>query len=1556
MPAHAARPTGMRELFAVALALSLVSFAGAALVTHALVCLTQRHASALKRHSGKQLLVSLASLVVSGAASGLQALLATLAGLVRWWLLFGAVVALFSTLHVTYTEYPQVWLEGARFYNAAVGPYVHQLVVVPLQVADVLLRALLPLWNSAVWFAKALAVQGLLPILIDEAQTVLKMAGALMDLVTHLSASLFAFVDGFNCTGAACLYPEAGVLDLLSSLGALREFVALGGRLLAAVCSTLSAPVDLLVYPLLDLNLAEGVHSLANAVLQLTLVLPRATWERCRLAGAGDGPFGLMMCTPDLTPVFNFLVAGLGSLGLAVDNWINIAFLIVRQAVTGEAGAACDAAYGGAIPDILADAKLFPGGESVVVGLTQWTYAVTDGITAVYAGHSDLDVRVQQWLFPMDLTFGFAAVAYSAVHDLDVSTLSSGVTTGASQTNDLLGCNCTDTAGGAVILCSILPFAGVPSGATAGQYLLQALFPDLVTPTQLACAGIDVYVKSVRWPYTRYTRPGAGPATVGSSQTTLATTDCISRGTCRETDATVWVVPRCGQDASPNGPLACVPTAACFPFCMAVRPTGSGRENLMLAGAGLWRNGLTVLARDCGLAQTAPESMLPSAGQPGATTSAVPSSGDDTLAAAGLAAPIYAFPPPGAPCQPAARVRSTVPGTRTRVAANVMAAGQPFVIVGDAILTELDAGGGQSTVHVERLGGDETNVFSLAPLGLGLPAVPKTPVPSEQATYSDGQHVLIPYRYQTTTGAAAASRDYVFYASNPSMDTYTAYLSYCSRPPDDPSLPQMGLQFDTSYAPIQIFRVAAYRRCAASACGPDLVRKVQLPSFVTNLTRNCDQTFDALVLAMEYLNEDNIAVTVLETNVRRWQAETGTWRPGGGTRTKTLWLNPPTMQVRDTIWQTVLPSSTFATLCPSQQVLPRLGSFATEVALAGVFLVRGALFAILYTPAMVPIWAAGNACPAVPGGSYHHGVLANCGAGLYSLDDYFDSLDDAAALFWHSLTLLGQLVAPAVGQAASPLTDVLEGMEQYGRGTVDLWTARASVMTLTKLPVREGLLSLWGAVQAGTGHPQAAALAGQAASAICRFTAKHTAAVALQMVQAVLQGASMSAADAWRLVWAEMYDARAEFTAAVTRKSHLGCAGLRQLFGLGNPWSDLLYYQCIASAELIDNLMQLGLNLFVQIPMVKCVCKDTSGQDLMGFVQGTCKGLVPTTLLPTLYTIASQASGRYNLQGLACSGLLDTARLAINSSMDPWFQAQYGGLDALSGAIDYAMFAFDQSAGRCSDFAHDPHAVVIVPYPSEYFQGCAKTSRCKSLCSAEWADFRAAMQPPVPQAEMSVVAESLFFPGQLDASLQLANASASIEINGTGKCLARAAPAPQDTAIAVAELDGRTLTVTVWCVPMMPSSTVYRATFAGLGPVALPGDVLRIAFGGPGWVALLLQVSTVQVVAWVDASGMHFPRSPAAFLAPGLDYVSIMNLWCVGLHGFIHHSGERETHQCGGSARKSAGVRTRGCPFRARAFRAGGLLGLSDQLSLAICSSWSSGTLHSTKSSTRFKK
>jgi len=270
---------------------------------------------------------------------------------------------------------------------------------------------------------------------------------------------------------------------------------------------------------------------------------------------------------------------------------------------------------------------------------------------------------------------------------------------------------------------------------------------------------------------------------------------------------------------------------------------------------------------------------------------------------------------------------------------------------------------------------------------------------------------------------------------------------------------------------LRVFRVSAYRRCAAYSCGPDLVRSVTFDGFSRRFRRECDEVFNVSIAGLEYLNEDNIAVTLESSPVTAWDTGTATFLRANRT---TYWLNPATMRVRRTVWQADPASSGIPTqippLCPAMQRLPRMGTFAAELVNAAVFLLRYVIEAIAYTPGMVAVWSssAGARCPA-PGSTMYHSVLATCGGGVFALDDFFDSLDDAAAVFWHGLSLVARLVAPEDRPGiAQPITNVLDGMSQYGQGAVDVWAGGAGVLTLTRVPIREQ------AMQVSDTHPNPA--------------------------------------------------------------------------------------------------------------------------------------------------------------------------------------------------------------------------------------------------------------------------------------------------------------------------------------------------------------------------------------------------------------------------------------------------------------------------------------------------
>lgn len=108
----------------------------------------------------------------------------------------------------------------------------------------------------------------------------------------------------------------------------------------------------------------------------------------------------------------------------------------------------------------------------------------------------------------------------------------------------MLACNCSDTPDGIEILCAILPMNGVPSGQSPPNYLMQVLFPDELAARLIGtCASADISVHSNRFPATRFETQSVGLG-AGQTRTSLPSPDCASRGTCREMDATVYVIPR----------------------------------------------------------------------------------------------------------------------------------------------------------------------------------------------------------------------------------------------------------------------------------------------------------------------------------------------------------------------------------------------------------------------------------------------------------------------------------------------------------------------------------------------------------------------------------------------------------------------------------------------------------------------------------------------------------------------------------------------------------------------------------------------------------------------------------------------------------------------------------------------------------------------------------------------------------------------------------------------------------------------------------------------------
>ena len=731
----------------------------------------------------------------------------------------------------------------------------------------------------------------------------------------------------------------------------------------------------------------------------------------------------------------------------------------------------------------------------------------------------------------------------------------------------------------------------------------------------------------------------------------------------------------------------------------------------------------------------------------------------------------------------------------------------------------------------------------------------------------------------------------MFYAAPPALQCMQAYMDYCRlKASGSDILPQMGFLLTSSYAPIRIYRVKAYQQCSAYSCGSNLVAYVQFAGLDTAyLSADCKGSFNVSVVRLEYLNEDNIAVVVKYSTYAEYNVATGAIN-GANSGYRTYWLNPPTMKVSTTVWQTSVPASNYATLCPAMQRLPRVGTLGAELINAGVFLLRWAVNAILYTPGMAPIWRAGGACPA-PGASQRHTVLMNCGQTLFSLDDFFDSLDDATAVFWHSLTVLAQLTAPTGTEpgGVSPLIDILQGMDQYGFASVDLWSARSEVISLLQIPVFDQVDKTMAVLQSSAGS-DTMMIAGvfkvqTATIAWARFAYKAVSEIALVIAKEVLQGKDQTAQHIWQAVWATLYDLQTEYTSVITDRNLMACGGLRLMFGLDNPWANLLYSSCAMNAEYYASMLQMTMDVFVEIPMVKCVCKDSAGQNARSYVENTCAPNLPVTIRPKLYMIVNQLQGlaSSNFRQMACDRVVSDLQTKLQGELDPVFESFQSAAESLASLVDYTLTPWDKDAGHCLDFQTDPHVVVLVPQPVDYFAKCADTTLCHSLCGSLWQAFQAANVTAVDLPEVTFETESLFFPGKYDPALVMTNATAATEIDGAGVCTNRGAGVPADFCLAVAQLNGKAMGVQMYCAPQVPGESVYvvSSSVAGYGPRTLPGDVMDAAFldEAASTLGLLLRVGSADAVYLMTAAGLAL--LPPVPVPAQYQLVRVVSMWAV---------------------------------------------------------------------------
>jgi hypothetical protein len=1320
--------------------------------------------------------------------------------------LVGAILFFYAILYsltafwyVLYEDYPQVLVYFTEFYSKRIGPFLHGYFFMPMDLLNLVIKVILPFYNSVVWIARGLLSKGLFPILWDLMEFLTDFGVAMLLLGQNLSMSLINFIYNLNCDDLSCIEKPA-VFDLLTPMGNVRDIAVVTSKIGSGVCSVLTLPLDWILYPWIDAGFARALHSFINSGFHLVVHAPRAALKRCDNYGGAKKHTDVLMCTPDLAPAFDHAVSGLRDLGVVVDNWLGVGAAMARRSLTG-------------LPDDCQNKMTNPqkfrmtgllSNAQTVVGLTDWLMAASNGSHAYFWGQVTSDTAIRLWPETVDVRMGLAAVAFDESAEVEISGVTQGRRPSGRQTTSILGCRCLDTNEGIVVRCSILPLQG---GATQTTHSFDVVFQDSTWAKRMECRAVEISVRSVRWPVRRYEGRSVPFAT---GYVEVPEIDCMSKGSCESIDATIWLVPRCDV-LSPEQCSDVAVGTSCFPFCMAARVSGGRNGNPVFVNAETWRSGKQILMRDCAL-QSSDSSVdfrfVSSAGKVASV-----GLGETTLSGVSTTKLFVSGSGDGSFCQSAQKIASWIPTNTTSradprsVPAYVRRRGQPFAIAGDSILMEFLTPDGASTVEVDRLSGNQRDVYSLVPGWAGLPTVPKLMVPLQELSTSERSRVVVPFDFTATRVPSTASRNYIFYAVSPDLRIFEAYLEYCR---DSSTLPRAQIMMLSSYSALRVYRVRAY--CQESCESGDLTSQYTFDGFSdgkfseAEFPQDCSRVYNASIDALEYVNEQNLAVTV--------QVADKTYNPitreGSNSSYVTYWLNPQTMKVKSgEMWTIEVPSSLTAGLCVLADGVPHLGSLGAELAISALHLFHAGSGALLYMPGMLSFWRGGAVCPLESRG---HSVLASCGESFLNVEDFFDSLDAASAIFWGIPAWIADQLEQGKDVDYLPVSDLLRGVGVYGRGTMGISGLQGGIMSLLNTPIPEQMAVVYALIRQ-PGALAGAAKIGGAGSSMARYTAKVISLVSVKVAMKLVIDSQFNLNQFWRDMVSTLYDSRPMFKSVVTDRGTSACLGLEMIFGSGTPPARLVYHTCLSSVRIIDGIMDLFLLAFADAPMVKCVCKDSAGKSVSKYARENCIWKAPTSMQPTLLGMISASEGLIGGDSFLCPAVIAHTRKTLENSMAPYFSTVFSSLDALGDSLDYVLTGFDSDAGQCSNYRADPQVVVLMPEPVDYFRGCGATTYCKTKCVGTWNAFDEARSrydatTLTSSRNLEKMVDSLFFPSVVADMIAPGQIVALVKPDSCGLWVCRS---EDDDCLVAAALTEKELQVSYYCIPLNPSSVVYRS-------------------------------------------------------------------------------------------------------------------------------------------------
>lgn len=976
-------------------------------------------------------------------------------------LIYIAIVLLCSCLYILNTNSSTFIVAYTGTYNSGIG----QLINIYLEIVELpalVCRGLIPIYNWAVYLLTQFLYWVLLPFSRVNSDNFPEFIENVSMMFTAFVLSIRTFlVNVFSCVMNRSADKDSSLMflptnvqcyanihhyefDMMTPGIFARKSALLMQNMLVKTCSPVSIMIELMMFPLLDINFYKTLHLTVNSMLHAFVVLPIMTVKRCEYGRSNEVPFSnvekTVMCIPDFTAQHTIMMKMFESLGLLVDNWLNVGLTIVEEAVTGRTTVQCDAVYEKRF-NMTRAGDLFDVSPSKlkVVGMTDRLFAVTDGVSTEYHSTTvteQTEMAVGNWPFEVNVGYGVAAVQQAEISDMDDN--------GDSRTG-MLGCQCLDETrsdGSTTIQvwCASVPYTVHEDNETNynASTVHRVNFDSYLAGTGLTCATTKIKVSTLRFSQKRFSK--IYNSVEGNYLDAYNT--FFDGGTQRArtflADATIYLQPLCGSDSSQQ----CIAGGpSCFPYCMGLHVAGQTGQNITLYNAEHWSTHVDMKQVDCSISLAT--DVCSDNDVQGFVVNEEHNIHHQAVCNQGCAFDYNS--------ETFMKLSALSDGDKeTSFLKNedkhptIRMKSQPIVVAGDILLTKSET----NELIMNRLFDVSKGFYTMEGQHLTLVSNDQTismltddtcEVLDDEMCYSSAakeNKIVEPVNYRLASyeeTPSTVSEFGVHWAVNPQSSVLSTKYQNCAN-----NIPTSGIEITSSYSKARVWTLRPVRASSADTTRSEsgehtgLVSYMVVPNWMNEDTP-CSEMVNQRVVDLEYINSENILITVYRAAPEHYNWETGSVCDGCPFDYAMYYLHPnrgDCVEAQESghhfsCWKSIslgifqspdYINDGVGSLCPSMHRMPEWGTMSSLMGIASVSVLKLVVDAVTVLPAAWYDMASVFKQPRER--ITFHSVLDTGGELLLNVEPIVSSLDRASMIAAHSLPKLGSMLRDTNGYAS----------------------------------------------------------------------------------------------------------------------------------------------------------------------------------------------------------------------------------------------------------------------------------------------------------------------------------------------------------------------------------------------------------------------------------------------------------------------------------------------------------------------------------------------------------